>query len=81
MYQDKQKHIPEGKSSPFKKVSNGSRRNPANEQAAACMPGVFENMSISKPVKKEKHNKLLRDISTGIFNIQYIYKKGVAMRK
>ena len=45
---------------------NGSLQNPANVQAAACIPGVLLNVSITTPAMKEKKTTCVRELPTGL---------------
>jgi hypothetical protein len=65
----------------MKKFIIGKRQNPAKVHAAACIPGVFEKVSIVTPSKKDKTTISEREIPIGNFKIKYRYTKGVAIRR
>ena len=39
-------------------------------QANACIPGVFEKISITNPIRKEKKTTFVRELPTGIFSMK-----------
>jgi len=48
-----------------------------NTVAAACMPPVFENISIVIPRKKDKNNTSQSGVWKGSIKINNMYRKGL----